>query len=523
MRFVVTGNHWQQVQASDYPTVVLQRDGWDDYGYVTMFRATLLLSQGEYLDLENVKILKKGQERGPQGLGLQDGSFVELPDDYCSLGQALSYYESLLAAGEPVYRSYLVALRDLVFMPEVRNEFAHDPGLETSLLRFGHAERALEDAPALFGDEALAAPRPTRDLSFVYELPGGEASADFSFTQTDVLPSRLAVIIGYNGAGKTRLLAKLAMLAYHDNQESLEPAFVSENGRFVGQSPTFGAVVAVSYSAFDDFALPGTGAGGAYEASDERISSSEASARNYTYCGLRTIDETGAVRKSLKSIEQLTDEFHAAHEKALAKDRLNSLRAALGPVYSEPSFRTIAALPEIEAGDEAWRTTFARLSTGHKIVLNIVMHLCATLERNSLVLIDEPELHLHPPLLAALLRSVGEALSLHDSYAVIATHSPVVLQEVPARNVKVLRRNDDEVVVEPPELQTFAENIGLLTTHVFNLDSSRTDYQGTLRRLAEERTLEEIEDLFGGQMSSQARSLVMSLQRTDTHGPDAPA
>jgi predicted ATP-binding protein involved in virulence len=183
------------------------------------------------------------------------------------------------------------------------------------------------------------------------------------------------------------------------------------------------------------------------------------------------------------------------------------------PVFREPSIQTIADLPDVAASHEEWRDSFARLSTGHKIVLNIVVQLCGYLERRSIVFIDEPELHLHPPLLAALLKSVGIALEEYESFGIVATHSPVVLKEVPARNVKVLRRYLDSVTIEEPEIETFAENIGILTKHAFDLDSKDTDYQGTIEQLANQYEMAEIEDLFGGRLSSQARSLVMSVQK----------
>jgi predicted ATP-binding protein involved in virulence len=158
------------------------------------------------------------------------------------------------------------------------------------------------------------------------------------------------------------------------------------------------------------------------------------------------------------------------------------------------------------------------LSAGHKIVLNIVVQLCAHLERRSLLLLDEPELHLHPPLVAALLRSVGVALEMYESFGVVATHSPVVLQEVPARNVIVLRKNLDVVRAEEPDIETFAENVGLLTRHVFNLDSLETDYQAVLQELATTRSIEDIEALFENGLSSQARSLLFSFKRRPREG-----
>jgi predicted ATPase len=481
----------------EYPTTILRRDNWDDYTFKTMFQAQVFLGPDQSLDLDNVKIFRRGQ--GSQPTELPD-TFESLGEEYCSLGQATSYYEMLRTAGRALYEPFLAALRDIVFLPHVREAFIHEDGVQTSLLRFGGAQRALEDAPALFGGDGQAAPAA---MAFGYRLPGALEPTEFRFADTETLPGRLAVVIGYNGAGKTRMLASLAMLAYHDERKRVAPDFVAEHGSFVGPAPSFGAIIAVSYSAFDEFQVPRT-------RGPHNVSA--ASARNYTYCGLRQIDG-GTVSPSLKSIDELTEEFHAARARALEKRREDSLVAALAPIAEEPSFQTIVELPHAAAPDEAWRATFAELSTGHKIVLHIVVQLVAHLERGAIVLIDEPELHLHPPLLAAMLRSIGISLDRHESFAVVATHSPVVLQEVPRKSVKVLRRDFRSVVIEAPEIETFAENVGLLTRYVFNLDSSRTDYQGVLRRLAQDHTIDEIDALFDGSMSSQARSLVFSYQR----------
>jgi hypothetical protein len=78
----------------------------------------------------------------------------------------------------------------------------------------------------------------------------------------------------------------------------------------------------------------------------------------------------------------------------------------------------------------------------------------------------------------------------------------------------VLRRYLDSVTIEVPEIETFAENIGILTKHAFDLDSKDTDYQGTIEQLAHEYEMDEIEEFFGGRLSSQARSLIMSVQKT---------
>lgn len=56
-------------------------------------------------------------------------------------------------------------------------------------------------------------------------------------------------------------------------------------------------------------------------------------------------------------------------------------------------------------------------------------------------MLDEPESHLHPPLLSAFIRSLSELLILRNGVAIIATHSPVILQEVPKRCAWILNRS----------------------------------------------------------------------------------
>jgi hypothetical protein len=494
---------------SEYPHAVLSPDGWDDYGYKTMWWVKLHLDSKTVLDLENVKIVQKSQDGGRTKLpGTQ---FDRLPSDYCSLGQAMSYYEILFSAGKEIYEPFLKALRDMVFLSSVRERFGKQPGIVTSLARFGSAAAALENAPAIFKTvEQGAVPG---QLSFEYQFPRSDVTTEFQFGSIPELPTRTVAVIGYNGAGKTRLLGHLGMLAYHDVKKATTEHFVETNGTYVGQRPSFGGVVAISYSAYDDFEVPGYGRGANAARNRELAEEGRAAMGNYTYIGLRQASHDGRISTTLKTIEDLTRDFHTALARAQKPEREGPLIAAFEPIREEPSFAVLAELPEVTASTRVWKKAFARLSTGHKIVLNIVVQLCANLERRSIVLFDEPELHLHPPLLAALLKAIGLALERHDSFAVIATHSPVVLQEIPGRQVKVLRRYPGELAVEDPEIETFGENVGALTKQVFSLDSSATDFQGVLQRLAEHHTDAEIENLFEGSISSQARSVLMSWRR----------
>jgi hypothetical protein len=154
---------------------------------------------------------------------------------------------------------------------------------------------------------------------------------------------------------------------------------------------------------------------------------------------------------------------------------------------------------------------FARWSTGHKIVMHATASLVAFTEAKSVVLIDEPESHLHPPLLAAFMHALRLILDSNDAFAVVATHSPVVAQETLGRHVSVVRRSDLETTIKPPRIETYGESIGEITDEVFGLNSDATDFQKTLKGLVERgMTLDGIEGLFERGLSLQARAYVMS-------------
>ena len=81
---------------------------------------------------------------------------------------------------------------------------------------------------------------------------------------------------------------------------------------------------------------------------------------------------------------------------------------------------------------------FLSLSTGHKFFIHAYARLLAYMDDNCLLLFDEPENHLHPPLLSFMMAEIRKLLARTHSVMFIATHSPVILQETFAKNVFVV-------------------------------------------------------------------------------------
>jgi hypothetical protein len=64
--------------------------------------------------------------------------------------------------------------------------------------------------------------------------------------------------------------------------------------------------------------------------------------------------------------------------------------------------------------------------------------------------------------------------------AVIAGRSPVALQEVPRSCVWTLNRTGNDLRVDRPRIETFGENVGVLTDDVFGLEVTGTGFHKML-------------------------------------------
>ncbi len=150
------------------------------------------------------------------------------------------------------------------------------------------------------------------------------------------------------------------------------------------------------------------------------------------------------------------------------------------------------------------------LSSGQAILANFVTALMGWIEPNSLVLFDEPETHLHPNAVASLFRVLNDILTQYNSFAVVATHSPVVIQEVPSKRVLFFTREGDVTFAERLSVESFGESISELTRHVFETIEIPHFYKEVLRDLAREYSFNEVMELFDDKLSVAAQSYLLT-------------
>ncbi|WP_247749220.1 AAA family ATPase [Rhizobium sp. L245/93] len=525
------------------------QDTYNDYGFLTRYG---LYREGRnagesYFFIGTVKILRKGQTDVDRFQIVSD-IVGNLGPQFCSVGASLDYYEHLNEL-DPSERNELAeTLRDVAAGRARVWDFQQETGWTKSLFRGNREWKTfIEDATALYEGNFETLPDLETEFSF---LPAGsedpikfELNAPLpdyylgSYRRTGpsrrktLLPERVLVLVGRNGSGKSTLLTNLSHVAFANPEERTRKK-IRDKGQLAPNGIGFLRVITISYSAFDSFEVPGLNADSDYAQTASDIAKGEG---RFVYCGLRDIaaeakldyekqqasreqgptdkrGEPGDRRTTtmLKSIDQLADEFIRLLAKINSSDPKRALLlAALEPLAFDPSFEGTDF--EYDLHPSRASKTFSDWSTGHKIALHVIVSLVAHASRNALVLFDEPEMHLHPPLTAALMHSVRIVLTEVNAYCVVATHSPVVLQETLARHVRYVERLEDLIEIRKPIKETFGENVGLLTYDAFNLTASSTDFHKVLDLLVDgSEGIEEIEPIFTNGLSSQARAYVMS-------------
>lgn len=497
--------------------VRLEKDNWDDFGYKTLYRLEVKIEK-EWVSVGKVRIANLLSDAYITSIG--NVSVDRLPKEFVSLGVDEDYYETLEDLGKDYRREILEKLNDIAFLtPDKLPELNHE-AIKRSLMR----SKSQADFDTL---QKYARGENTKsNFTLKYTFPEAYSVtdvADFEVNPHSLPSTNVHAVIGSNGVGKSTFLKSILLKAIDPKQGTAGISIVGDNE----ENTNITRLIFISYSAFDDHSV-------------SKMISENNKTLDIKYIGMGISDGKLKEEENLETQPDIIDEeFDEVVEKAsynsnnqdsilkgLALDFAKTMYACSNGYRWERWKRAIEILKtdavfhgidmerfKVDGPDNIRlaQDEFERLSSGHAISLMIISKLIMHLRERCVVLIDEPESHLHPPLLAALLNALSVIVTDRNGIVILTTHSPVVLQEIPRKCVWVMSRFGDNIKIMRPRIETYGESIGALTREVFNLEIHKSGFHRIIVDLIESGlTYEEICEKIPS-MGSEARTLAITL------------
>lgn len=486
-------------------------DNWDDWFEYEISYNLWIKDIEEEWHVGRVKIAEKDQSVRRAPLPNQ---FEALEANFVSVGFDENYYEELK---KTQYREQVLkALNDIAFNLNIYEQVQHDRVTKIALMR-EYSESMLKGQ---INRIALGGARLT-DYNFTYVFPsinpltGEKVEMEFEVERNKKPASNIHVMIGKNGIGKTTIIKKMIYAL-----EKCKPA--EQVGKVENDwSTDFANIVFVSFSAFDEPIF------------EENFSNKFPV--QYKFVGLLK-------NKSIKSRETLTEEFvecsfsfyQNTSKIQLWKDTIKILESdntfveqeidtwiseSLRSSWFEETKQLLESGEDLDINSrrkilkekhiEKVTPLFSRLSSGHKIILLTIANLINLVEEKTIVFLDEPEEHLHPPLVAAFIKALSNLLIYRNGVGIIATHSPVIVQEVPKKCVWILNRTGEYLIPRRPEIETYGENLGELTTEIFGYEVSNSGFHKELQDAVKiSDSYEAAKDIFHNQLGKEAKSIL---------------
>ncbi|WP_122047230.1 AAA family ATPase [Vibrio atlanticus] len=469
---------------------------WDDYDYKTTFRA-FIVSKNESFDLGFVKILFNGHKNSHQFIKENydevEASCFKITEmdkiEAVSLGTDIEYYKRISKYFDNAddASNFLSMILDASYLHEQLDEFNTWPGFSLSLLRNSSASANLTKGYAIATNNYI----PLSEFSFSADTPCSQ-SIHFHFSQNEQLSGNINIVIGKNGFGKTKTLHNIANNFTGLNKDSVK-------------WPYFNKLIVVSFSPFESF----------YTKKELKVALSSNSKNprtkfinEYSYVGIKSDSKNDPI-----NLDSLSRRSVVAYIDALIYDKENfwwvdddqssKESLILSTLKQAMDFKEIAVkhkdghylysidlvkllrthnkdqIKEIINADKGLifldeKNEEKNLSSGQKIYSLFTPSIISEIKEESLILIDEPELYLHPELEVGLMSMLKSILKETNSYSVIATHSSIIAREVKREHVNIFKKNN---VILKPEIETFGNSLDEITGYVFDDYNTNKPYE----------------------------------------------
>ncbi|MCE6958125.1 AAA family ATPase [Cereibacter sphaeroides] len=530
-----------------FPTPVIavipDRDnpGWNDFGRNFFANLYIRPAEGDPLNF-HMRVMFKGRRRSSavfDEIFAQHGNTCTtnaVEQTFVTLLPDVEMYRDVIGAlGFDVGISALRMMHDAtVARTEGNNpellELIGSEDFHFGALRVGAAYDALRRGGRYFRPDP---PQPVEELAanFVFsaQLPSAENpyTLPFYFKPDPVFRNRIAVLIGRNGVGKTHLL-KAIVDSLHN---PLERPYGRQ--RFM---PRLNPSRVIVFSSVPTDPFPQSiGAWRGIDYEYYAVNSQLDNQDNSLLAALvtcRKADEMNVfghkrnksrmdiIKEALSSIG-LWKGLHLPVVPQAAEERLPHV-VLVGEQSYFPIHRSLNEQNSIRLIHQIdWDRSAAiltehgqvrRLSSGEHAMMRFAAQAASAVAQGSLILLDEPETHLHPNFISNLMGILDNLLQSTGSIAIVATHSAYVARETPRNCVHVLTMEGRQIRIDPPRIQTFGATIDSISQFVFGDLSISHSYQKTLiewtDRTGRELGIEGILEKYGDQLNSESLSFI---------------
>lgn len=483
---------------------------WDDFDYIVTFQIQRV-ADGRREFFGRTKVLIRGEKNTSKHFtanGQLLGKSFEItklldPDSAVSLASDLDFYQRLAKDLQGSAEEFLRQICDASYFRNRYEIYSKWDGFNLSLLRGGSTSLAIIDKGRL-----VAAGRYVPESEFQFNV--ARLAKDFEPIQFRFDKSRklgntnVNLLIGRNGSGKSHVLRHLV-----DQVTGVVP---SED-----KHPYFHKVVVAAYSPFESFKTENQlsaalGEETLGEEALEKMSQRRLMVNKYAYIGFRdpggrfSLDwpkessahallkilaydeesswrDVGRFELLFKTLKQAINfDFVALKDKDGRAILLSAEENCERPPVSslEEKVDVAQGIFFLKQGTTTQQPSPVLLSSGQSIYSYLLPNLVAEVEDESLVILDEPELYLHPAMEIALINMVKTLLQYTKSNAIIATHSSILAREVERLGVVVLRREEERTTAAPPPFETFGQSVELIMGEVFDDYHVRKAYQKSI-------------------------------------------
>jgi hypothetical protein len=497
MKYIFLENESDRYTQRD-DIIQLVKDNWDDYGSKV---SLILYYKGEFLG--SLRLLKidstivwESLEKDQLVNKILD---EELDNHYYSLATQEIYEKLYSLANSEKVQDFLGKFRDIAFNKKlIGKKLKEDISYNNAFLR-GINEQYIENVL-----EKAASNIKTGSYTMKVSYNTMSDYFTFKFDPERRIPANLNVIIGNNGVGKSRFLRDVALAAAH-RENTIESEFVqsdklpevslesSDDSEFFPNN-----IVYISLSPFD------TPSKEFEEYINKLKDKNKADKTILNYFELLAIENKGqSVANLWENLVELLDRSVSSNISlrqrtlSIIKDNFSwdrNFAELIGLI--EYSLRVGNNPEELRKNKESLRSQFKKLSSGQKEIIIILLVMVENIIENSLFIIDEPENFLHPPYIAALVKSISESLKNVNGAGIMATHSDVTVQGLPTSCVYILDEN--QKLNQLKGFQTYGASLDDINENIFGLDMEKNGFYKAIRKFVSE--LEKVDIREGYQM-----------------------